>query len=109
MIYSTARSFITSGIKINGYERQSVTIRCSHMWAKGNRKYFCKYPCKEAKDVVVDSTKPPPVRYHLQDRGNNFNVTITDLKKTDSGKYWCAVDRAGIDTYTEVTLTVLDG
>lgn len=110
MIYSTTGTFATSGIKLNGYERHSVTIECSHVWAKGNRKYFCKDPCKEDKDVVVDSAqRPPPVRYQLKDQGNVFTVTITDLKTTDSGKYWCAVDRALADSYTEVILSVLHG
>lgn len=104
----SARSFVISGIKMNGYEGQSVTIECSHVWANGNRKYFCKDPCKEEKDVVADSVKPLHVRYQIQDRGNVFTVTITDLKKTDSGKYWCAVDRMLGDTYTEVSLTVLE-
>ncbi|XP_053471980.1 CMRF35-like molecule 1 isoform X2 [Ictalurus furcatus] len=104
----SARSFVTSGIKMNEYEGQSVTIECSHVWANGNRKYFCKDPCKEEKDVVADSVKPLHVRYQIQDRGNVFTVTIADLKKTDSGKYWCAVDRMFGDTYTEVSLTVLE-
>ncbi|XP_017313222.1 CMRF35-like molecule 1 isoform X2 [Ictalurus punctatus] len=104
----SARSFVISGIKMNGYEGQSITIECSHVWANGNRKYFCKDPCKEEKDVVADSVKPLHVRYQVQDRGNVFTVTITDLKKTDSGKYWCAVDRMLGDTYTEVSLTVLE-
>lgn len=86
-----------------------MTIECSHVWAIGNRKYFCKDPCKEEKDVVVDSVKPTPVKYQLQDKGNFFTVIITDLKMTDSGKYWCAVDRSVTDTYDKVILTVMDG
>lgn len=93
---------------MDGYERQSVTITCSHVWATGNRKYFCRDPCED-KDVVVDSLSSSSVRYQLQDRGDTFTVTITDLKKTDSGRYWCVVDRSIADTYAEVILTVLDG
>ncbi|XP_058236727.1 CMRF35-like molecule 5 isoform X2 [Hemibagrus wyckioides] len=104
----SAQCFVTSELKINGYTGQSVTIECSHVWAVGNRKYFCKDPCKEEKDVVVDSVKPTPSKYELQDRGNIFTVIITDLKMTDSGKYWCAVDRSVTDTYTKVILTVVD-
>lgn len=79
------------------------------MWATGNKKYFCKDPCKGEKDIIVDSVNHSPVGYQLHDRGNIFSVTFTNLKKTDSGKYWCAVERALTDTYTEVVLTVLDG
>ncbi|KAF5898373.1 CMRF35-like molecule 1 isoform X1, partial [Clarias magur] len=95
-------------MKVNGYERASVTIECSQQWAENNRKYFCKDLCKEDKDVVVDSVQPPPVRFNLQNRGNTFTVTITNLSKTDSGRYWCGVDRYFSDTYTEVILTVLE-
>ncbi|XP_053332983.1 CMRF35-like molecule 7 [Clarias gariepinus] len=107
-IHLSAQRLVTSEIKVNGYERASVTIECSHRWAEKNRKYFCKDLCKEDKDVVVDSVKTPRVRFHLQDRGNTFTVTITNLSKTDSGTYWCAVDRFFSDTYTKVILTVLE-
>uniref|UniRef100_A0A3B4XNR8 Immunoglobulin V-set domain-containing protein n=1 Tax=Seriola lalandi dorsalis TaxID=1841481 RepID=A0A3B4XNR8_SERLL len=46
----------------------------------------------------------------LADSGNRvFTVTFHQLQLSDSGKYWCGVDRPGFDTYTEVILTVKEG
>ncbi|KAG9262794.1 CMRF35-like molecule 9, partial [Astyanax mexicanus] len=49
-------------------------------------------------------------RYTLLDEGSGvFTVTISGLKKSDSGIYWCGVQRMVKDTYLQVILTVLEG
>ncbi|XP_071003819.1 uncharacterized protein [Oncorhynchus clarkii lewisi] len=49
-------------------------------------------------------------RYTIEDLRNGVSyVTIKNLRKTDSGTYWCGVERYGPDTYQEVHLTVTDG
>ncbi|XP_038835264.1 CMRF35-like molecule 1 [Salvelinus namaycush] len=48
-------------------------------------------------------------RYIIEDLRNGvFYVTIKNLMKSDSGTYWCGVERYGPDTYQEVHLTVTD-
>ncbi|XP_042620452.1 natural cytotoxicity triggering receptor 2-like isoform X4 [Cyprinus carpio] len=51
--------------------------------------------------------KSPTGRYTLKDSGEGtFTVNITDLQESDSGIYWCGVDRSVKDTYQKVILTV---
>lgn len=88
---------------------KSVTITCSHINAHTNYKYFCRDPCA-AKDVLIstrDNEKGQNGKYRITDEGNTFHVTISGLTKDDAGKYWCGIDRTGLDTYKEVVLTVL--
>nr|XP_023698878.1 CMRF35-like molecule 8 isoform X2 [Paramormyrops kingsleyae] len=109
----TAVCWMVSGvIRMSGYEGHQVRIRCSHSNAGSNRKYFCRGHCS-SKDILVKTnggqTYQQRERFSLHDhRSGTFTVTITGLRKTDTGTYWCGVERAGADTYTEVHLTVTE-
>eukprot|EP00063_Salmo_salar_P065107 XP_014039942.1 PREDICTED: CMRF35-like molecule 1 [Salmo salar] len=86
------------------------TVGCSFTWAGTNNKYFCKGRCS-SKDILVATKRSKTVtqdRYSIEDKGNVFYVTIKDLRKSDSGTYWCGVGRYGLDSYQEVHLTVTD-
>ncbi|XP_026071827.1 CMRF35-like molecule 1 isoform X1 [Carassius auratus] len=96
----------TGETEIHGHSGETVTITCSHSRASTNIKYFCRDPCKDSTDILVKSDQSPAGRYRLKDSGNTFTVNITDLQESDSGIYWCGVERFGLDTYTEVKLTV---
>ncbi|XP_016361898.1 CMRF35-like molecule 1 [Sinocyclocheilus anshuiensis] len=49
----------------------------------------------------------PRGRYTLKDSGEGtFTVNITDLQESDSGIYWCGVERFGFDSYQKVRLRV---
>ncbi|XP_048869040.1 CMRF35-like molecule 5 isoform X2 [Brienomyrus brachyistius] len=110
----SAGCWVVSGvITVSGYERQSVTIRCSHGNAGTNLKYFCGSECTRYEDILVKTENNHPNktngRFTLHDHGSGtFNVTITGLRMTDTGIYWCGVERTGADTYTEVHLTVIE-
>ncbi|XDV15913.1 hypothetical protein PO909_015854, partial [Leuciscus waleckii] len=92
--------------ELHGYSGKHIIISCSHKLASNNIKYFCRDPCED-RDILVQSDQSPKGRYKLEDSGTGtFNVTITDLQGSDSGIYWCGVDRTGLDTYQEVNLTV---
>lgn len=97
----------TDGTDIHGYFGKGATIICSHSWASTNIKYFCRDPCKDSKDMLVKSDQSPTGRYTLKDSGEGtFTVNITDLQESDSGIYWCGVERSVKDTYQKVNLTV---
>ncbi|XP_071360655.1 trem-like transcript 4 protein [Trachinotus anak] len=97
-------------IHVEGLERGEVSFECSHKLAWLNIKYFCKDMCKEAEDVLVSvksGSRAESGRITLVDSGNGaFTVTFRQLQQSDSGRYWCGVDRPGFDTYTAVFLTV---
>uniref|UniRef100_A0A8C9S2R4 Immunoglobulin domain-containing protein n=1 Tax=Scleropages formosus TaxID=113540 RepID=A0A8C9S2R4_SCLFO len=95
-------------MEVTGHVGQDVTVQCSHTLARSNGKYFCKGHCSRDADVLIKSESQSNKkigRFSLYDNGTGtFWVTITGLKKTDTGTYWCAVDRAIRDTFTEVSV-----
>ncbi|XP_058636674.1 CMRF35-like molecule 5 isoform X3 [Onychostoma macrolepis] len=96
----------TGEISRQGYSEGNITITCSHGWASTNKKYFCRDPCGPG-DIFVKSEQTPKGRYTLKDYGDgNFAVNITDLRESDSGIYWCGVERVGPDTFKKVKLIV---
>ncbi|KAF3687386.1 hypothetical protein EXN66_Car003058 [Channa argus] len=42
-------------------------------------------------------------------KDGSFIVNIRELQLSDAGRYWCAVDRPGFDTFTAVNLAVKKG
>ncbi|KAL6482058.1 hypothetical protein MHYP_G00101380 [Metynnis hypsauchen] len=97
-----------SDIRASGHVGGSVKINCSHHFADTNTKYFCRDSCRD-QHILIKSHQSPTGRYRLEDLQNGvFIVTITDLQKSDTGTYWCGVDRYVKDTYHKVFLTVMD-
>ncbi|XP_038163319.1 CMRF35-like molecule 7 [Cyprinodon tularosa] len=90
---------------ITGIEGNPVKITCSHSYADTNVKYFCRDPCDNA-DVLIKSNGHQTGKYRIEDKGNTFDVTISNLEKKDAGIYWCGIERVGADTYNKVILTV---
>ncbi|XP_031720736.1 uncharacterized protein LOC116393001 [Anarrhichthys ocellatus] len=100
----------TEAVSVTGVVGEEVKIKCSHSNAFNNVKYFCKGPCK-SEDILVKSrtNKDSNEKYSITDEGNTFYVTISRLTADDSGTYRCGIDRAGLDTYNEVVLAVIEG
>ncbi|XP_042247158.1 CMRF35-like molecule 1 [Thunnus maccoyii] len=102
----------TEGVDIHeeGFEWGVLSFQCSHNFAWKNNKYFCKDPCKTNEDILVtvkSGGRAEAERIRLVDSGNGvFYVTFNPLHLSDAGRYWCAVDRPGFDTFTAVYLTV---
>ncbi|XP_034410023.1 uncharacterized protein LOC117745584 isoform X2 [Cyclopterus lumpus] len=94
-----------AGTKVEGFEGGEVSFQCSHRYAWNNNKYLCKDPCKDRQDVLA--TVQNGGRITLVDSGDGvFIVTFSHLQLSDMGRYWCAVERFGFDTFTEVQVTV---
>ncbi|KAL6482259.1 hypothetical protein MHYP_G00103390 [Metynnis hypsauchen] len=116
LIFSLAvvGSISADTLTLEGHVGGEVQIRCSHINADDNVKYFCKASCMTESDILVKSARSgePNIdgRYSLFDEGSGvFMVTIFNLKKSDSGTYWCGVDREHKHSLHEVILNVLEG
>ncbi|XP_039610064.1 polymeric immunoglobulin receptor-like [Polypterus senegalus] len=98
---------------ISGFERQSVSVRCSYDKGYADYvKYWCQGEDWENCETVQSSDS--------QSQGNKivindyrffgeFTVTINNLEKSDAGTYWCAIQRTGYDYNARVRLEVKEG
>lgn len=100
-------------INVEGFEGGEVSFRCSHRFAWKYDKYFCRHPCRSNEDTlakVQSGRRAKAGRITLVDSGDGvFTVTFSQLQLSDWGTYYCAVDRPGRDTFTEVYVTVKEG
>ncbi|XP_055014123.1 CMRF35-like molecule 3 isoform X2 [Boleophthalmus pectinirostris] len=101
-----------TSISAKGSEGGTVSFRSFHKFAQDNLKYFCIDPCTSEKHVLAKVTPRRSIvsdRITLLDHGDgSFTVTLSNLRRSDSGKYWCGVDRF-VDTFTPVYLQVTEG
>ncbi|KAK9539823.1 hypothetical protein VZT92_002317 [Zoarces viviparus] len=75
-------SSAAGSVHVSGYEGGHVNVSCPY------------------------SEEPNKSKYSIHDEKRVFTATISDLSRTDAGKYWCGVTRTGKDIYTEVDLEV---
>uniref|UniRef100_A0A4W6FGU1 Immunoglobulin domain-containing protein n=1 Tax=Lates calcarifer TaxID=8187 RepID=A0A4W6FGU1_LATCA len=74
-------------------EGGNVTVRCSLFLHPRNRKFLCREECNKFLFDTNDVTATGD-RYKIEYESNTlFNVTITELTKSDSGRYRCGVGR----------------
>lgn len=107
-------------MEVSGHVGGEVSIHCSGNWTTDNSSehydlYFCKGVCSTRNTVIQTTKKRLAVtrrgRYSMEvNRGDGaFKVTITMLKKADTGRYHCGVGKTFIVLYQEVNLMVLNG
>uniref|UniRef100_UPI003AAFA81F uncharacterized protein n=1 Tax=Centroberyx gerrardi TaxID=166262 RepID=UPI003AAFA81F len=91
-------------------EGENITVACSFTLAGNNKKFFCKGECKNENILIeTDRDKDQNGRYSIEDRRTGlFFVTITQLTKSDSGRYRCGVDRLLIHSSKEIDIKVTD-
>ncbi|XP_049438138.1 uncharacterized protein LOC125892266 [Epinephelus fuscoguttatus] len=77
----------------------NIVVECSFP-RSGNRKYFCKEECKK-EDVLVETTdfEAEKDRYSIRyvegfSSGGFLYVNISQLTKSDSGRYVCGLDKS---------------
>ncbi|KAI9515664.1 hypothetical protein NQZ68_023314 [Dissostichus eleginoides] len=71
-------------------EGKDVRVECSFTSYKRSR-FFCKETCKQ-EDILIETTDAKDYqrgRYRIAHKEKGFFVTITQLTKSDSGKYVC--------------------
>lgn len=96
----------------------SVTHQCFYSIMPANkhdRKYWCKIAGSGVCYTVISTTgytsKDHAGRVSLEDIPQNgtFMVTMTELKKSDTGTYRCGIGTTNRDLYVNLNLTVLAG
>ncbi|XP_034400132.1 polymeric immunoglobulin receptor-like isoform X2 [Cyclopterus lumpus] len=95
-------------IRVSGYEGGEVQVSCPYSEGyESYEKYLCKKNCGND-DVLIKTTEPNKNKYSIHDDNQKrvFTATISDLSRTDAGRYWCGVTRNGKDIYTDVSLEV---
>ncbi|XP_017291879.2 polymeric immunoglobulin receptor [Kryptolebias marmoratus] len=95
-------------IRVFGYEGREAHISCSYdPGYESYEKYLCKNGCGDS-DVLITTGKTNTTKYFIYDDKTTriFTTTISDLRFTDAGKYWCGVTRNGKDIYIEVKLEI---
>ncbi|KAK2815837.1 hypothetical protein Q5P01_026304 [Channa striata] len=107
-----ALSCVTSAAKlihVFGYEGKEAQVSCSYgAGYESYEKYLCRNDCKD-EDVLITTPEQMKSKYSISDdrRKRVFTTTISNLRNTDAGKYWCGVSRTGTDIFTEVKLEVV--
>ena len=98
---------------LKGYAGGSILINCNSTFDKSTKSF-----CKDAKNLGCVDFFMSNVSEHWQGKGrislydNNskgfFKVAMRNLTVSDTGKYWCKVNRRRIEG-TAVHLNVLEG
>uniref|UniRef100_A0A3Q1GB36 Immunoglobulin domain-containing protein n=1 Tax=Acanthochromis polyacanthus TaxID=80966 RepID=A0A3Q1GB36_9TELE len=97
-----------AGFHVFGYEGRDVNVSCHYDEGyQGYEKYLCRNDCGDS-DVLIMTGQTKKGRYSIYDdkKARKSTVTISDLRASDSGTYWCGVTRTGKDLYNEVKLEI---
>ncbi|XP_072319010.1 polymeric immunoglobulin receptor-like isoform X2 [Eucyclogobius newberryi] len=77
---------------VKGFLGQSVTLQCPYPAEhRSNTKFLCKGDRQNTCQTVVTGAASTD-RFRLQDSSSSFSVTITGLRRADTGTYWCGSD-----------------
>ncbi|XP_044207957.1 CMRF35-like molecule 9 [Thunnus albacares] len=110
-------SLINAEIPVHeGTEGGNITVTCKFK-LYGDKKFFCKEECEEG-NVLIETTdvRAQSGRYSIEYKEGTFPVdseilyvSISQLTKSDSGRYSCGLDRTWLpDGFSEFEIRVSD-
>ncbi|XP_034733333.1 polymeric immunoglobulin receptor-like [Etheostoma cragini] len=107
---------VIDGDPLTPTEGSSIRVACSFS-VPGRKKFLCKDECKD-KDILIatEGDAAHSGRYSIFYQGGTFTVSetvvyvsITQLAKSDSGRYRCGLERAFMpDSYWPFEIRVTD-
>ncbi|XP_047434872.1 uncharacterized protein LOC125004365 isoform X2 [Mugil cephalus] len=112
----SALSFVeVKTLSKEGHVGKDVIFKCSdwNAWTdvRQNAKYLCHSPCNENKHIIIKAEFGKTTskdRIEITNTEEGLFVTFTNLKKSDSKKYYCGVERFGRDRFIELNLKVIE-
>ncbi|KAM7334551.1 hypothetical protein ACRRTK_007871 [Alexandromys fortis] len=109
---STAQDAITGPNMVSGHEQSSLTVQCRYdsSW-KDYKKYWCRGADWNTCETLVKTDMEQLVkkdRVSIRDDQTDFTVTVTmeELRISDGGVYWCAIERSGYDPNFKVNVNI---
>uniref|UniRef100_A0A8C8TKG7 Ig-like domain-containing protein n=1 Tax=Peromyscus maniculatus bairdii TaxID=230844 RepID=A0A8C8TKG7_PERMB len=114
--FSTAQDPITGPDTVSGQEQGSLTVLCPYdsSW-KDYKKYWCQGADWSTCEILIHTDTSEQLvkkkRVSTRDDQTDFIVTVTmeDLRISDAGIYWCAIERTGRDPHFEVNVNIDPG
>ena len=113
--FSTTQDGITGPNKVNGHERGSLTVQCRYdSYWKNYKKYWCLGAHWKTCEVLVKTDMEQLVkkdRVSIRDNWTDFIVTVTmeELRISDGGIYWCAIEKFAYDHKFKVNVNIGPG
>ncbi|KAF7641373.1 hypothetical protein LDENG_00283390 [Lucifuga dentata] len=110
LLFFTGHTGLFADRVLRGAVGGNITAECSFKWAKNNRKLFCRNTC-DGNNLLIQTNKDVDQngRFIIEDkRTGSFRITITRLKKSDSGWYRCGVERSVVNSYDDFEIDVSD-
>ncbi|XP_028745462.1 CMRF35-like molecule 3 isoform X2 [Peromyscus leucopus] len=111
--FSTAQDPITGPDMVSSQEQGSLTVLCPYdsSW-KDYKKYWCQGADWSTCEILIHTDTSEQLvkknRVSTRDNQTDFIVTVTmeDLRISDAGIYWCAIERTGRDPHFKVNVNI---
>ncbi|XP_004465597.1 CMRF35-like molecule 7 [Dasypus novemcinctus] len=97
-------------------EWESVTLHCDYdpgwetyrkWWCRGADWRTCRILVRTDRSEREVKKGRVSIRDHQSNR--SFSVTMENLRRNDTGTYWCGIEKIGVDLGFQVTVTVGSG
>ncbi|XP_028745535.1 CMRF35-like molecule 3 [Peromyscus leucopus] len=110
---STAQDPITGPDTVRGQVQGFLTVQCRYAssW-KDYKKYWCQGAVWRTCEILIQTDASEQLvkkdRVSIRDDQTDFIVTVTmeDLRISDAGIYWCAIQRTGFHPHFEVNVNI---
>ncbi|XP_060722078.1 polymeric immunoglobulin receptor-like [Tachysurus vachellii] len=89
--------------RVRGEEGGNVTIQCLYSAAYQNtQKQWCRFKDEQCNTVRTETSQKSSV-YVRDDGRRSFSVTMSRLKKSDTGWYWCSAGDLQVPVHISVS------